>query len=191
MRFRGFPQAAAAPHGTPKLSYRPSSEVEPEAAEPPVAQRYLSAEPAAPSPTEDICTPLRAGLRQLPGLRVRRAIRVELHAAIVTVHVVMRLRHRSISGVPSCLQAAKRKCTTIVQVGRRVPEVACPALDAHSAVAGSHRAQPQPKTLPTSGLDQLHRRSRSDPLTGSVDACPEQSCQVRHVASANVTQSKC
>ena len=104
MRFRGFPQAAAAPHGTPKLSYRPSSEVEPEAAEPPVAQRYLSAEPAAPSPTEDICTPLRAGLRQLPGLRVRRAIRVELHAAIVTVHVVMRLRHRSI---PVCLPACK------------------------------------------------------------------------------------
>ncbi len=73
MRFKGFPPAAAATHGTPKLSYRPSSHAEQEAADSPATRSYLSAEPTATGPSEDICTPLRAGLRQLPGLRVRPA----------------------------------------------------------------------------------------------------------------------
>lgn len=74
MRFRGFPPAAAAPHGTPKLSYRPSSQAEQAVSDSPAAQLHFSAESTATGTTEDICTPLRAGLRQLPGLRVRPAM---------------------------------------------------------------------------------------------------------------------
>jgi len=46
-----------------------------------------------------------------------------------------------------------------------------------------HRAQPRSATLPTSGLDQLHRRSRSDPLMGSIVTDPDQTYGVRHIAS--------
>ncbi len=53
-------------HGTPKLSYRLTSAVELES----VQQAYLIPDPAAAADAN--CTPLRAGLRQLPGLRVER-----------------------------------------------------------------------------------------------------------------------
>lgn len=71
--FRGFPRAAAAPHGTPKLSYRMSAPAEQEAVHSAMEQLYLSPDAAAAGAGDDGCTPLRAGLRQLPGLQVRLA----------------------------------------------------------------------------------------------------------------------
>ena len=65
--FRGFPPAAAM-HGTPKLSCRLTTPVEHEAVHGAVQQAHLSPDPAAAAAAE--CSPLRAGLRQLPGLRV-------------------------------------------------------------------------------------------------------------------------